>query len=399
MHVMDALVNHGCLLVDLSDSGTNYKCVEKIDKLWDTTYDFYNKLNSNDSVGSSIPSLGVVEGSGSPHAVAGLGIYNDGNMKFLETRSLRSCDDDLQMIPREVVNVIGGDGVRCLNDSFREMANIGRDVVRIVTAAASMEYQAFDGTQTGENMDLPLISGLTFEEAEISGVSLGNEEVDRLASEFAAKMVDELIDDGSRSDINENETDVSMSPHRLCYYSENSAEEDNILQTGQETFGAHTDTSFVTVVPVAKINGLEVFDEAANRWFRPELLARKMWEKERKERGLDPTSFSEVISSQEENEKLEISWHSRYAVIMPGEFLQIASRNEVSCAIHRVVCMNGGETRFSAPILLRARAGMKMNVERYFGRKEVAGELMLNCDGMKMEEIHDALQPSSYRNN
>jgi hypothetical protein len=398
MHVMDALVNHGCLIVDLSDSGTNYKGVEKIAKMWETTYDFYNKIESDDELKNSIPSLGVAEGSGSEHAVSGLGQYKNGSMKFLETRSLRCDDSDQSIIPHEVEGILGALGVKSLIESFREMADIGSDIVRIAVAAANLEYEAFEGFQVEENTDLPFISGLTFEEAEVSGVSLGDGEGDRLASEFAAKMAKELIDDGSRNKANENEGIMSMSPHRLCYYSESNENEDSKNEV-KETFGAHTDTSFVTIVPVAKVNGLEVFDEGANEWFRPELMVRKIWEREREERGLDPTSMTEVVSIDGENERVEIPWHSRYAIMMPGELLQIVTRNEVCSAVHRVVCVEGGEARFSAPILLRARSGMKMDLERYFGREDVVGELLSNCDGMSMEEIHDALQPSSYRNN
>ena len=393
---MDALVNHGCLIVDISDSGANYKGVEKFAKMWQTAYDFFDKIDRDDSIKKSIPKIGSAEGSGSPHAVSGLGEYKDGNMKFLETRSLRFGGSNQSMIPQEAEAIFGTSGVNNLNESFREMAEIGSDVVRIAVAAANMEYEAFDGFQAEENIDLPFISGLTFEEAEVSGILLEDEEGDRLASEFAAKMANELIDDGSRSKINENETSVSMSPHRLCYYSESNAEEDNMNKV-KETFGAHTDTSFVTIVPVAEVNGLEVFDEAANRWFRPELLARKIWEREREERGLDPSTSTEVISVDEENETKEIPWHSRYVAIMPGEFLQVVTRNEVCSAVHRVVCVDGGKARFSAPILLRARSGMKLDLKRYFGREDVFGELLSNCNGMKMEDMHNALQPSSYR--
>jgi hypothetical protein len=36
-----------------------------------------------------------------------------------------------------------------------------------------------------------------------------------------------------------------------------------------------------------------------------------------------------------------------------------------------------------------------MNVERYLGSVDKADSLLLECNGMKMEEIHDALQQSS----
>ena len=76
---------------------------------------------------------------------------------------------------------------------------------------------------------------------------------------------------------------------------------------------------------------------------------------------------------------------------MPGELLQITSRNNVPAAVHRVVAANEA-ARFSAPVLLRARPGTNMDIERYMGSTEKADSLLMECNGMKMEEIHDALQ-------
>ena len=149
---------------------------------------------------------------------------------------------------------------------------------------------------------------------------------------------------------------------------------------------------------MAAVSGLEIFDEEANQWLRPELLARKKWEMERLERGLDPSSQVEtIVTENEDGDEINIPWHSRYICIMPGELLQVCTRNEIPAAVHRVVCASEEGARISAPVLLRARSGMTMDVKKYFGNKESVGPLLLECESLKMEEIHDRLQPSSYR--
>ena len=114
------------------------------------------------------------------------------------------------------------------------------------------------------------------------------------------------------------------------------------------------------------------------QWYRPELNARKH------AKTLDPKGNLDGL----------FPWHSRYLIVMPGELLQLTSRNNIPAAVHRVVA-SVESPRLSAPVLLRARPGTQMNVERYLGSLDKADSLLLECNGMKMEEIHDALQQSS----
>ena len=150
---------------------------------------------------------------------------------------------------------------------------------------------------------------------------------------------------------------------------------------------------------MAKVSGLEIFDEIANKWFRPELRASDAWKNEQKKRNQNDSSDLESVSVCEngEEKQLTLPWHCRYVVVLPGELLQLCTRNEVPASVHRVVTVTNGAKRFSAPVLLRARPGMKMDVVRYFGSLEKAGSLLTECIDMRMEDLHDALQPSSFR--
>jgi hypothetical protein len=404
MHVMDALVSHTCLVVDLTDGGTKFGDALILSKMWDNASNFFETVGSSDEVLKSLPGMRAAEGAGSPHAMAGFASYGDGSMQFLETRVER---DGRNIVPLEITEIMSQEGVQNMVGAFDVLCQVGKDIVRVAVAASNMEYDAFLGQSSDaeEESDFPMISGLTFDDTEIAGIadvdSEGNyADAARLSSEAAMLLADELIDDGKVRADNIDQGSISMSPHRICRYEGKTSSDDKKTDSKlKETFGAHTDTTFMTMIPVAEVSGLEVFDEGVNKWFRPELLARKVWESDRQKQGLDPTGQTDTVTffDGDEEKEVEIPWYCRYVVAMPGELLQIATRNEVACAVHRVVSVTGENARISAPVLLRARAGMRMNVPKYFGNIETAGSLLKECNGMKLEDIHNALQPSNNK--
>jgi hypothetical protein len=363
-HVMNALVSHGVLIVDLTDGGASFKDAEIMARMWKTTGEFFDKIVDPSSP-AKLPAMTTVMEAGSSHAKVGYAEYDFGSMKFLETRRERKSGN---LLPKEVSDVVGTDGVLALQAAFDLVTQVGKDTVRIAVAASSVEHGAF--VQRG-------------------GKSVRDEKI--AASQGATSLSNELIDDGkplpSNTDIECGEGDVSMSPHRLCRYSEEKEGEGS----SREVFGAHTDSSFVTIVPVASVDGIEVFDEEAEQWYRPELKARAHWEEEQSGRGKDPTLQFDQISEGE-----QIPWHARYLVIMPGEYLQLATRDEVPSAVHRVVASHGRPPRLSAPILLRGRPGTKFLTRRYIGGT-LGNPLLEDADGLSMEEIHDRMQTTSFQ--
>jgi len=364
MHVMDAMVSHGALVVDLSDGGTTYQSAIQMKKMWEATNKFFASLSENKELAKKLPGMTSVVGS---HAKVGYAEYDNGSMQFLETRWER----DGSLLPTEVKEILDDSDIDALRQSFDTVCNVGKDVVRIATAAAGMDADVFDDDK---------------------------DQGDALACQAATKLVDEVIDDGKPLgdvDIDQEEGPISMSPHRLCRYENKGKDVD--ADQAREVFGAHTDSSFITAVPVAAVSGLEVFDEDEARWYRPELAARLHWQEERAKRGEDPTSDTETIPAIDDGEEdVELPWHARYIVLVPGEFLQIVSRDEVPAAVHRVVAVQEGPARLSAPILLRGRPGTKLDVERYLGG---SGESLLaaECDGKSMDEIHSTMQPTSFQ--
>lgn len=365
MHVMDAMVSHGALVCDLTDGGTSYKSAIQMKKMWDATSKLFDKIDSDPELEKKLPGMTSVVGS---FAKVGYADYDNGAMKFLETRWER----DGGLLPTEVKEILSDSDVDALRKSFDVVCEVGKDVVRIATAAAGMDADVFDDDE---------------------------DQGDALACQAATRLVDEVVDDGKplgdNAEIDHEEGAISMSPHRLCRYANKDNDED--ADQAKEIFGAHTDSSFITAVPVAAVSGLEVFDEDEVRWYRPELAARLHWQAERAKRGEDPNADFETIPSIDDDEEdIELPWHARYLVLVPGEFLQIVSRDEVPAAVHRVVAVQEGTPRLSAPILLRGRPGTKLDVKRYLGG---SGESLLvaECDGKSMDDIHNTMQPSSFQ--
>ena len=369
MHVMHALVAHGALLLDVTDGGTNFDLAKQVGQMWKGIGDFYNKIDQNDSAAKNLPPMTTIMDTGSQTAKAGYASYDNDSLQFLETRRNRNTGE---LLPAEAVPVLGDDATLALGKVFDAVSGAGKRLVRIAVAASSIEADAFS---TSDNPQVQ-------------------------ASKAAAFMADELLDDGSAS-ASDDGFPICMSPHRLCRYTNNQQdaadektdEEDGVDSSlSREVFGAHLDSTWVTIVPVAAVSGLEVFDETEEEWYRPELAARKHWVAQQTERGEDPDSMVETLPEAGNG----LPWHSRYVVLMPGELLQIATRNEVPAAVHRVVATKNCPSRLSAPILLRCRPGVKMDVPRYLG--DTGGDPLLEqCDGMTIEQIHDALQPTSFQ--
>lgn len=363
---MNALVAHGVLLVDLTDGGSSFKDAEAMSRMWKSVGQFFEKI-SDASVADKFPGMKTVMETGSQQVTVGYSEFDSGSMKFLETRLERNSG---KLLPNEVQEVVGDEGVSALLSSFRFASEVGKDVVRIAVAASSVENGAFVDPKGGDEAER-------------------DQEI--LASQAATLLADELVDDGkplpSGVQIDHAEGDISMSPYRVCRYTDTTGDAD----TSREVFGAHTDFSFVTAVPVAEISGLEVYDEDAEQWYRPELRARAYWEEEQVARGKDPS-----LQYDETSEGEEIPWHCRYMAIMPGEILQLATRNEIPAAVHRVVAVTSGQARLSAPALLRARPGTKFLSDRYLGGW-LGNQLILDADGLSMEEVHEKNKPASFQ--
>ena len=355
--VMEALEQHGCLVVEIGEEDAT-----SLEHMWKATESFFQAINKGEA---TAPAIKISPDAGSRHAAVGYASYDNGAMQFLETRISRS-NGDPKLLPFEVASILEPSGVKSLLHANRVLTRVGKNLAKVAIAQsfASKSTVKSDAELTKSGLDLQQDKTLSLKEAETK----------------ADLIVNELMDDGTRVLDPNLETPISMSPHRMCRYSDNGKEKS---ASAREVFGAHTDTSFVTVIPCAAVSGLEIYDSAAETWFRPELMARRHWEDKQLSKGLK-------LSQQEGSQP----WHCRYVICVPGELLQLTTNNRIRAAVHRVVAATGGKSRLSAPVLLRARPKVVMDIEKYFGSLDRVGPLLSSCQGCTMEGIHDSLQPS-----
>lgn len=169
--------------------------------------------------------------------------------------------------------------------------------------------------------------------------------------------LESLLDDGTRL----SDGQWSSTQHRLCLYHADT----NV------PFEAHTDTTFLTLIPCSSIAGLEVWTEK-NGWVRPE---------EHKESGGS-------------------------VVVMPGEFLQVFTAGFFSAAVHRVTRFSSTAlasegkrvTRLSAPLLVRGVKETVIDPSAFLDANEAAdkrirkvGDVMKRLEGVTLYDLHSCL--------
>jgi len=216
---MDAFANHGCLIVDITDGGKTYDAAVKLANMWKMIDSFFERLDHDEAILKSLSPLSATKDAGSKHATVGFASYEDGNMRFLETRLKRSSNGK-NIVPDEIESIIGMEGVKAFTEAFRIMYNVGKDCTRIAVAAASVEAKAF-------LKDVKVQDGGTYlheddvepeEEDDEPHLEVSDERVEREmqrlakvdASESAARLCDELIDDGLILPSNRGEGSVCM---------------------------------------------------------------------------------------------------------------------------------------------------------------------------------------------
>eukprot|EP00611_Tribonema_gayanum_P004063 TRINITY_DN13280_c0_g1_i1.p1 TRINITY_DN13280_c0_g1~~TRINITY_DN13280_c0_g1_i1.p1 ORF type:complete len:446 (-),score=128.28 TRINITY_DN13280_c0_g1_i1:975-2312(-) len=181
---------------------------------------------------------------------------------------------------------------------------------------------------------------------------------------------------------------MSETVHRLCRYSppeaersasehaaegeegsaESSAEGSGESSSSVVTFGAHTDTTMVTLVPCS-VPGIQVHTRGGG-WVGPE--------------------GSPCIA------------RGRDVAVLSGELLQALSAGKFPAAVHRVVA--GAQGRLSAPLLVRERAGASVAAAALLGGSGGGGcsggsgsvaAALRALDGIAMEALHAGLNDKS----
>jgi len=296
----------GCTIIRLTGSDAS-----SIRKLTQYGADFFEQVDDT-SCNNSIMDAGVF--TIADHIVAGYddNVNDEGKMQFLDTRILpnKQFNSDPLLLPLEVGEIVGE---KSLGDAHEGM-NILLDIGTQITSAI---------------LDMDSISA------------------------------DKLIDDGTHvdqqtSDNKEQQSestnmikdDISNSYHRLIRYLKPKETTD---ETTDAAFKAHYDSTFLTLIPMPKLPGLEVWcpsneytastnnqdSQSKGEWVRPKIPV-------------------ELEEEEEEDSK------SAYIIVLAGEFLQLTSNGQVPTCIHRVIPPSSKQNeryipRISSPMFLRPR--------------------------------------------
>ena len=211
----------------------------------------------------------------------------------------------------------------------------------------------------------------------------------------------------------ETSSNLSSTLLRICKYQDDVTTGTASGKISQQStrnlwFGAHTDSSLLTLSLCSSTPGLDIVDQLENRWVAPEVMVRRQGEDEQKG---EPRG---------ENSEFDSSHSSRHKVIIfVGEFLQVISKHRYKAAVHRV--RNLGDvgpfsphvdhetrgvipiTRISCPYLIRGRHGAVFdihNAEKYNhpgGEDAVSEENMPNLDGTSVKIMHKLLDLKRQR--
>jgi hypothetical protein len=197
----------------VTNGGTQWDHAVTLSNMWTTIDEFFH--SDAPSLLARDEPLQTVTGAGSRYAKVGYVSYQQGGMEFVETRWLRN-ESQRVLLPQVMDQALGTRGVDALRHAYDMIADIGSRLVEITVAASTLEAASLEQWPAD-------------------------------AAEPAARdMTRQVLDNGRMLECDNGQVatvdcPVSMSPHRICRYS-------SVLSNStHEIFGAHTDSSFVTV--------------------------------------------------------------------------------------------------------------------------------------------------------
>lgn len=429
-HIMNAFVNDGCLIVDISNDtlslslSSHIETTTMINDMWNITKTFFHRMKTNNKENDQTlpppPLLHNANIIGSKHAKIGYVSYHNNNMQILETRKIRSnCSNQLQDDDDDIS--VPKDGLLInekiiLQHAFDYITKIGKYIIQIAVTASTTEAFRYD-TKNNHIMNFHnvyqssklLVNELIDDGKELTTIVHNQKNPKQNTQQKNNNNNNNIKNKKPNTNININtntnninsnnkESSTCMSPQRLCRYSNEMDSDNNSTvdvttnnnarqQQYREIFGAHVDSTFITAVPVAEVSGLEIYDEFNECWYRPEYIAKCHYDKH----------YNNTVNDDTTN---DYPWYTRYIVYIPGELLQIVSRNEIVASVHRVVASAKTEQpRYSVPVLLRGRIGQKLDCKRYIGPCRYDSDndinnnditdspLLQQCDQMTMDDI------------
>mmetsp|Transcript_28364 Transcript_28364/g.59906 ORF Transcript_28364/g.59906 Transcript_28364/m.59906 type:complete len:506 (-) Transcript_28364:44-1561(-) len=302
----------GCTIIRLT--GSDAASIHGLTRYTDR---FFEQVD-NDDCNDVVVNTGVFRIDNHVYAGFDENVNGEGKMQFLDTRMLpNKNDDDPLLLPMEVGDLVG---TRSLRDAKKGMSTLLDIGTQITSAVLDM-----DSVSAGKLIDD------------------GTHVQDQAGSESQGLVA----------------SDVSNSYQRLIRYLKPQQSSDGTA------FQAHVDSTFLTLIPMPELPGLEVWcPSIGNTSIGDENLVNSQSKGGEWVRPALDSSFKQEGTS-----------NHAYVIAMAGEFLQLTSNGQVPTCIHRVIPpkaspvsvspngLNGEQRhgkykpRVSAPMFLRPRRG------------------------------------------
>lgn len=172
--------------------------------------------------------------------------------------------------------------------------------------------------------------------------------------------------------------------------------------TKDAAFWPHVDSTFLTLIPMPEIAGLEVWCPSSRYGESENLAERGEWV-----RPVKPVDEESGNSYKDDGDSIHV-------VALAGEFLQLLSNGQVPTCIHRVIAPKPPsppafgfspkkyKPRVSAPLFLRPRRGEDavLDVENDLSTSDDNGlyfekNLLNECDSMRVWDYMDCMSPNN----
>jgi isopenicillin N synthase-like dioxygenase len=203
---------------------------------------------------------------------------------------------------------------------------------------------------------------------------------------------------------------VSNSYQRIIRYLEPrqlEEEESGVEKEEDAAFWPHVDSTFLTLIPMPEIGGLEVWCPSLELSESENLVERGEWVRPIKPVGFYGGNTNDEVTSAQGDDCLHV-------VALAGEFMQLLSNGQVPTCIHRVIAPQPPsppafgfapkqyKPRVSAPLFLRPRRDEDaiLDVESDLRKSGEGGlyyekNLLHECDSMRVWDYMDCMSPNN----
>lgn len=281
---------------------------------------FFERVD-NDDCNGDVRDVGVFRVCNHVYAGFDEDVNLEGKMQFLDTRLLVPGQADSLLLPIEVGDLVGAQSLGHAHKGMSTLLDIGSQITSAVLGmdSYSMDKLIDDGTRSSYCLH-------------------HQKETDNRSKNF-------MVAD-----------DVSNSYQRLIRYLQPQQTTENDI-----SFQAHVDSSFLTLIPMPELPGLEVWCPLKKNAESCDLARRGEWV-----RPIEPSADESLSGKDGTGEDGD---DCAYVIAMAGEFLQLLSDGQVPTCIHRVIPPRAPspsaygfaprkyKPRVSAPLFLRPRRG------------------------------------------